>query len=73
MPKKQVLPDYETDQIKELIRQHIHNEVHQKMLYLRLVKGWTFEKIGEQLGYTDKTVRKHVHDCEYILFKHLPG
>ena len=73
MPKRQLLPEYETDQMIELIRQRIHNEDYQKMLYLRLIKGWTFEKISFKLKYTPKTVRKHIHECEEILFKHFPG
>ena len=79
MPKKQVLPDYETDQITELIRQHIHDILVRKMLLLRLVDGYTFNKIGkiiaadEGIIMEDKTIRSKIHKGEEILFKHFPG
>lgn len=39
MPKQQPLPDYETDQIIELIKQRIHNKLDRKMLYCALWTG----------------------------------
>lgn len=78
MPKKQLLPEYTTDQITELIKQHIHNKVNRKMLYWRLVDGDTFEEIlnkvfNEEGIRTVKTVRNRIHSGEEILFKHIPG
>ena len=73
MPKQQPLPEYQTDQIVELIRQHIHNQFDRKMLYYRLVNGMTFEQIGFKIGMTTKTVRLRIHKGEEILFRHLPG
>lgn len=71
MAKKQILRDYTTDQMVELIKQRIHNSEDRKMVYMRLIDGATFEKISERTGYTEKTVRTHIHRCEEILFKHL--
>lgn len=78
MPKKQILPEYETDQAIELIRQHIHNKLDRKMLYWRLIDGDTFEaildKVFDEEGIrTVKTVRNRIHKGEEILFKHIPG
>lgn len=78
MPKAQPLPEYETDQIVELIRQHIHNKLTRKMLYWRLVDGDTFEcilnKVFNEEGIrTVKTVRNRIHKGETELFRHLPG
>ena len=78
MPKKQLLPDYETDQIVELIKQHIHNKLDRQMLYWRLVDGETFEEILGRVFNMDKirtvkTVRNRIHKGEDILFKHIPG
>ena len=72
------LPDYGTDQIVELIKQHIHNKVDRKMLYWRLVDGDTFEcilgKVFEQDGIqTVKTVRTRIYKGEQILYDHFPG
>ena len=71
MPKKQVLRDYTTDQMVELIKQRIHNSSDRKMVYMRLIDGMTFESISEHIGMTEKTVRTHIHRCEEILFRHL--
>ena len=73
---KQNHPEYTTDQITELIKQHIHNKLNRKMLYWRLVDGDTFEKIlgkvfNEDGIRTVKTVRNRIHGCEEELFKHL--
>ena len=73
MPK-QALPDYETDQVIELIKQRIHNKLDRKMLYLRLVDGDTFEEILSKVYNMDKirtvkTVRTRIHKREEILFK----
>ena len=79
MPKKQVLPDYETDQMMELIRQHVHNHVDRKMLVWRLIHGYTFNEITdmlwqkEQIKFEEKTVRTRIHKQEEVLFRHLPG
>ena len=78
MPKKQPLPEYETDQIVGLIKQHIHNKIDRQMLYWRLVDGETFEEILGKVFNMDKirtvkTVRNRIHKGEEILFKYIPG
>ena len=78
MPKKQPLPDYKTDEIVDLIKQHIHNKLDRQMLYWRLVDGDTFEVILDRVFdmekiRTVKTVRNRIHKGEDILFRHLPG
>lgn len=71
--------EYETDQILELIRQHIHNRVDRKLLALRLVDGETFESIAgimlaeDNISMDVKTIRKHIHKGEEVLFAHIPG
>lgn len=79
MPKKELLPDYETDQMVELIRQHIHNRVDRRMLVLRLIDGCTFSHISQMIYdefgtlYEEKTVRTRIHKAETIVFSKLPG
>ena len=70
-------PDYTTDQIVGLIKQHIHNKLDRQMLYWRLVDGDTFEEILGKVYDMDKirtvkTVRNRIHRGEEILFKHFP-
>ena len=78
MAKQNPLPNYTTDQITGLIKQHIHNKLDRRMLYWRLVDGDTFDEIldkvfDEEKIRTVKTVRNRIHKGEEILFKHIPG
>ena len=65
--------EYTNSQIHDLIAEHIHNATDRKMVFERLVNGLTFEKISEIYQMDVKTVRKRIHKCEEILFRHIPG
>ena len=65
--------EYTNSQIRELVAEHIHNQVDRKMVFDRLVNGLTFEKISEIYQLDVKTVRKRIHRCEDIIFRHIPG
>lgn len=73
MPKKPIRPKYSNEQITAIIKDWIHNELDQKMLYLRLVKGKTIAEIAEIVGRDDKTVLSHLKSGEKEVFSHLPG
>lgn len=78
MPKKQHLPEYETDEAVNLIKQRIHNKLDRQMLYWRLIDGDTFEEILEKVFNQDKirtvkTVRNRIHKGEEIIFKNFPA
>lgn len=72
-------PNYSNDQIEELIRQYIHNKIDRRLLALRLVDGETFESIAgimlaeDNISMDVKTIRKHIHKGEEVLFKYIPG
>ena len=65
--------EYTNTQIRELIMEHLHNQVDRKMTYERLVNGLMFEKISEMFQLDIKTVRKRIHRCEEEIFRHIPG
>jgi len=65
--------EYTNTQIRELIAEYIHNQIDRKMVFERLVNGMTFEKISEIYQLDVKTVRKRIHKCEDIIFRHIPG
>ena len=65
--------EYTNSQIRELIAEHLHNQVDRKMVFERLVNGLTFEKISEIYQMDVKTVRKRIHKCEEVIFRHIPG
>jgi DNA-directed RNA polymerase specialized sigma24 family protein len=67
------LPEYSNSQIKELIKEYIHDEDDRTMLFLRLVNGKTFEAIAGIMCLDTKTARKRIHKGEEVLFRHLPG
>ena len=77
MPKKIVLPEYESDQVIELIKQRIHNKLDRRMLYWRLIDGDTFGEIlskvyGREKITSDKAVRRRIHKGEEIIFRDFP-
>ena len=65
--------EYTNSQIRDLIAEHLHNQVDRKMTYDRLVNGFTFEKISGIYELDVKTVRKRIHKCENELFRYIPG
>ena len=65
--------DYTNSQIRELVAEYLHNSVDRKMVFDRLVNGYTFEKISEIYQLDVKTVRKRIHKGEDEIFKHIPG
>lgn len=73
MPKKPIRPKYSNEQITAIIKDWIHSELDQKMLYLRLVKGKTIAEIAEIVGRDDKTVLSHLKSGEKEVFSHLSG
>ena len=73
MPKKPIRPKYSNDQVVTIIKNWIHNELDQKMLYLYLVKGKTQFEIAEIVKRDPKTVGIHLRDGEKEIFSHLHG
>ena len=73
MGKASDRPKYGNQQITDLIKEWIHNELDQKMLYLRLVKGKTISEIAGIVNRDDKTVSDHLKKGEKELFSHLPA
>ena len=78
MPKQTPRPDYDSDVAIELIWKWIHDKVDRRMLYLRLIDGYTFQKIAnaiheeEGILFEEKTVRTRVNKGERIVFSHYP-
>ena len=65
--------EYTNSQIRELVAEYVHNSVDRRMVFDRLVNGYTFEKISEIYQLDVKTVRKRIHKCENEIFRHIPG
>lgn len=52
------MTDYDNSAMTQLIDEKIHSDLHRRVLKLRLIDGWTYERIAEavdrsprQIGY----------------------
>ena len=60
--------DYDNSVMCRLIEERIHNDLHRRVLKLRLIDGWTYERIAEdvdrtprQIYYIVTTTTKHLN------------
>lgn len=58
-------------EIDHLINEYIHNEMHRKILHLRLVDGLTYEKIADKVDMSVRAIKNIVYKAEAKLFKHI--
>ena len=63
--------EYTNSQIREIIAEYIHSDRDQQILTLRLVRGWTFERISEETDMSVKQVQRIVYRLQEQLFRHL--
>lgn len=66
-------PTYTNSQIKELIKEYIHDKTDRQILYYRFVDNDTIDEISVKVGLDRKTVWRHIRDNEKELFAHIPG
>ena len=64
--------EYTNSQIRELIKEYIHNERNRDILCRRLIDGITFERLAEEFDMSPRQIREIVHREERILFRKLP-
>lgn len=65
------LPLYANSQIRALIDEWIHSDRDRQILSLRLINGFTFERIAELVDMSDKQVKRIVYRLQDQLFEHL--
>lgn len=65
------LPLYTNSQIRALIDEWIHSDRDRQILSLRLINGFTFERIAELVDMSDKQVKRIVYRLQDQLFEHL--
>ena len=63
--------EYSNSRILELIAEWIHDSTHRKILRDRLVKGLTYEQIGELHHLSVSQVKRIVYRGQDRLFKHM--
>lgn len=65
--------EYTNSKIRELIAEYIHSDRDRLILALRLIDGWTFEKIAAhpQVDMSDKQIKRIVYKLQEELFRHL--
>ena len=57
-------------QIDHLISEYIHSERDRKILHLRLVDGYTYEKIAWEMDMSVRAIKNIVYKTEAKLFRH---
>ena len=63
--------EYTNSRIREIIEEYIHSDRDQQILTLRLVRGWTFERISEEVDMSVKQVQRITYKLQEQLFKHM--
>ena len=58
-------------QIDNLISEYIHSEKYRRVLHLRLVDGYTYERIADEMLMSVRQIKNIVSKAEAKLFKHL--
>lgn len=74
MPRRKIQrPEYNNQQIKELIMAWIHDKDVRRMLCYRLIDNDGIGEIAEKMELDVKTVSKKLIKGEAEVFKHIPG
>ena len=63
--------EYTNSQIRELIKEHIHDRRARVIMYDRLVDGMVIEKIAEKHGLSPRQTWTIIKKNESILFKYV--
>lgn len=58
-------------QIDHLISEYIHSEKYRRVLHFRLVDGYTYERIADEMLMSVRQIKNIVSKAEAKLFKHL--
>ncbi len=60
--------DYDNSAMLRLIEERVHNDLYRRVLKLRLIDGWTYERIAEDVDRTPRqgyyivaSMTKHLH------------
>lgn len=63
--------DYTNSRINEIIDEYIHDEKHRHILKRRYIDHVTYERLAEEMGLDDSTVKRIVKRCKPEILKHL--
>ena len=66
-----VYSDYANSQLDTAINEWIHSERDRRILHLKLIDGFTYERIAEIMDMSPKRIQKIVWSAEDRLFRHL--
>lgn len=67
---------YSRSQLEIIIYEWLNGEKgerNRKLVSRRLFDGLTFEELAEEFDMSPKQVRVVFHQCEDIIFRHVPG
>lgn len=63
--------DYTNSQISSLIDEHIHHDLHRKMLKDRLIDGMTYEQIAEKHDMSVRQIKNIIYKSTDKILKYL--
>lgn len=65
--------EYSNTQIREIIAEYVHSEMHRQLLCRRLIDGITLERLAEEFDLSVSQVKRIVRREAEAVFRHLPG
>lgn len=63
--------NFTNTEIRTAIDECIHNDMHRDMLKMRLIDGWTYERIAEAVDRSDKNVSYIIRRFGPLVFEFL--
>lgn len=61
--------EYTNSQMRELIGEHIHSQRDRRIMSLRLIEGYTYERLAETVDMSTVQVKRIVHREQAKIFK----
>lgn len=67
------MTEYTNSAMHEAIEECVHNDMHRAALRLRLLDGWTYERIAEEVNRTPRQVYNIMDKYTPALFDYIGG
>lgn len=64
--------EYSNSQIREIINEYIHSERDRKIMIRRMVDKITLERLAEEFDLSVSQMKRIVHRCGEVVFRHFP-
>ena len=65
------MPEYSNSEMRRIIDEYIHHPKYRVVLRLRYCESYTYEEIGEEVGYSTQHVKDLCKRFKPLLISHL--